>query len=149
MDQFELSKADLFSDPDEQVKSIVSQLSEDELSVATEREEISAIYDKLVTRAKAVDASLERSVKADAARALAQLDKLEKKLAKAAKKTNETTVNQVNKLFESIFPVGVFQERYESLFSQLIRYDFGVIDEMKECIEPFDTSLKILSKTQG
>jgi len=149
MDQLKLSKADLFSDPDEQVKSIVSQLSEDELSVATEREEISAIYDKLVTRAKAVDASLERSVKADAVRALAQLDKLEKKLVKAAKKTNETTINQVNKLFESIFPEGVFQERYESLFSQLIRYDFGVIDEMKDCIEPFDTSLKILSKTQG
>jgi uncharacterized protein YllA (UPF0747 family) len=149
MDQLKLSKADLFSDPDEQVKSIVSQLSEDELSVATEREEISAIYDKLVTRAKAVDASLERSVKADAVRALAQLDKLEKKLVKAAKKTNETTINQVNKLFESIFPEGVFQERYESLFSKLIRYDFRVIDEMKECIEPFDTSLKILSKTQG
>ena len=32
MDQLELSKADLFSDPDEQVKSIVSQLSEDERS---------------------------------------------------------------------------------------------------------------------
>jgi len=149
MDQFELSKTDLFSDPDEQVKSIVSQLSKDELSIATEREEISAIYDKLVTQAKAVDASLERSVKADAARALAQLDKLEKKLAKAAKKTNQTTINQVNKLFESIFPVGVFQERYESLFSQLIRYDFGIIDEMKECIEPFDSSLKILSEVKG
>ena len=70
-------------------------------------------------------------------------------MAKAAKKTNETTINQVNKLFESIFPEGVFQERYESLFSQLIRYDFRVIDEMKECIEPFDSSLKILSEVKG
>jgi uncharacterized protein YllA (UPF0747 family) len=149
MDQFELSNYDLFSDPDEQVRSIVSKLSEDDLSVATEREEISAIYNKLIARAKGIDASLEQSVKADKARALGQLDNLEKKLTKAAKKNNETVINQADKLFESIFPVGVFQERYESLFSQLIRYDIGVIDEMKECIDPFDPSLKILSASQG
>ena len=45
-----------------------------------------------------------------------------------------------------LFQMGVFQERYESLFSQLVRFDFDVIDEMKGFIDPFDNSLKILSE---
>jgi uncharacterized protein YllA (UPF0747 family) len=146
MRQFAMDSADLFADPDELVKSIVSKLSREDLSLNTERDELSTIYSKLAIKARLIDASLEQAIKSEEARTLGQLDKLEKKLSKAAKSNNQAVVNQVEKLLKSVFPMGVFQERYESLFSQLVRFDFDVIDEMKGFIDPFDNSLKILSE---
>jgi len=146
MDQFNFSLSDLFADSVEKVKELVRADSNENLSVEQEKSDISHIYNQLMGRAKEIDPSLEASVKADQARALGQLDNLEKKLVKAAKRKNESLVNQANKLFEGIYPSGVFQERYESLFSLLIRYDLGIIDEMKNSIDPFDFGLKILSE---
>jgi bacillithiol biosynthesis cysteine-adding enzyme BshC len=146
MRQFAMDSADLFADPDELVKSIVSKLSREDLSLNTERDELSTIYSKLAIKARLIDASLEQAIKSEEVRTLGQLDKLEKKLSKAAKSNNQAVVNQVEKLLKSVFPMGVFQERYESLFTQLVRFDFDVIDEMKGFIDPFDNSLKILSE---
>ena len=146
MRQFAMDSADLFADPDEVVKSIVSKLSREDLSLNTERDELSTIYSKLAIKARLIDASLEQAIKSEEVRTLGQLDKLEKKLSKAAKSNNQAVVNQVEKLLKSVFPMGVFQERYESLFTQLVRFDFDVIDEMKGFIDPFDNSLKILSE---
>ncbi|MBL4754016.1 MAG: bacillithiol biosynthesis cysteine-adding enzyme BshC [Flavobacteriales bacterium] len=146
MAQFNLSLSDLFSDPAEQLKTIINANADVDLSVTAEKEELTMFFDKLATRVSILDAGLEKSVKADLSRVLAQLDNLEKKLVKSAKNKNESMVNQVNRLLESLYPNGVFQERYASLFSMLIRYDLGIIDEMKACIEPFDTSLKVLSE---
>jgi len=146
MRQFSLSPSDLFNNPDALVKSIISKRSREDLSINRERDEIVAVYDKLVSKARMIDASLEKAIKADEARTLGQLNNLEKKLSKAAKNNNLALVNQVEKLLKSIFPEGVFQERYESLFSQMVRFDFDIIDEMKGCIDPFDNSLKILSE---
>ncbi|MBL4657998.1 MAG: bacillithiol biosynthesis cysteine-adding enzyme BshC [Flavobacteriales bacterium] len=145
-EQYNLSLSDLLEDPDKQVKSIVTANSDEDLSLDKEKGELSNIYKELLARAKEIDASLEQSVKADESRAIGQLDNLEKKLLKAAKRKNESGVNQIKRLFEAVFPNGSFQERYDSLFSLLVRYDLEVIDQIKDAIDPFDSSLTILSE---
>ncbi len=124
----ELEPAELFEPAARLVEQIVKNNSTRRLDLAREKEELSALYDKIHSVAGLVDSTLQLHTEALLIRAKKKIEQLEKKMLKAEIKKFEAQKRQVEKIKGNLFPAGNLQERADNMLPYYAKYGSSFID---------------------
>jgi len=138
-----LSAHDLFLDEITLKKNFVERNSQNSLSLTTESQEFTNIFDKILVKAIKVDKTLEGAVKGEQQKVLNALENLEKRLKKAEERNQETEVNQLLGVKQKLFPNGIPQERAENFLNFSLNNP-AFISQVAEAFDPLDFSFNIL-----
>ena len=114
------------------------------LTVGTERIELTKIFDSLRSRAESIDPTLAPFVGAEGKRVLNSLERIERKFLRAEKRLHADKLSQIEAVKDALFPNGSLQERTENFLSFYQR-DPHFIERLIENFDPFDFSFNILS----
>ncbi|MFA0962263.1 bacillithiol biosynthesis cysteine-adding enzyme BshC [Roseivirga sp. BDSF3-8] len=112
-----VSTEDLFRPFHELKEEALHELSENELSLETERNVGKQIYESIFHKAAEVDPSLKGFVGSEENKFLKSLENIEKRLKKAEEKRLDTSMNQLEKLKDKLFPENTWQERYDNFLN--------------------------------
>lgn len=145
-DKLGITVGDLFGEQNDLIKSVVKKLSDQELSLADQKEEISAVFDKVAELAEKIDPTLRKMVLADEARAVKSLEVIEKKMIKAEKDKSALSVNQINSLYEKLLPGGGLQERHDNFLEYYLRYGATWLEQVSEALSPLDQSFILIEE---
>ena len=116
---------------------LVEKTLDNKLELHEERNTFSHLFDDLVAKAEAIDATLAPVVKAEANKTLKGLQKIEKKLLKAEKRHHDDLIGQVAAWKEKLFPGGVPQERTLNFLNFFIE-DADFIRKIGDGLSPLD-----------
>ena len=130
-----LTATDLFKPLPELKKQVGATLGQEEVSLAAQQQALAAAYGQVQALAQRLDASLIKTVAAEAQKAAASLAGLEKRLSKASEAKHETAYSQLAALKDKLFPEGGLQERTDNVLSVLLNNP-GFIDQLIQCFEP-------------
>lgn len=139
-----LAMKQLFMDTDLLVNEFVAQNTEQEISLDSEKQEISKTYETLQQKAEGVDPTLGPKVQAELASHIKAIEKLEDRLRKAEKTKFETSINQIRGVKDKLFPERSLQERYENFSQFYLQYGKGFIQSLKENLNPLEGGFTIL-----
>lgn len=114
------------------------------LTVGSERTELSKIFDLLKERAESIDNTLGPFVGAEGKRTLNSLERIERKFLRAEKRLHSDKLRQIEAVKDSLFPNGSLQERTEN-FLNFYQRDKEFIERLIENFGPFDFRFHILS----
>lgn len=114
------------------------------LTVGTERAEISKLFDVLKERAESIDKTLVPFVGAERKRAFNSLEKIERKLLRAEKRLHSDKLRQIESVKDVLFPNGSLQERTDN-FLNFYQRDPEFIQKLLDMFDPFDFKFNILS----
>lgn len=135
---------DLFLDDVTLRRSYVEKNSENSLSLVFEMDDFSEIFERIVKKAIAIDATLKAPVEAEKAKLANAIDNLEKRLKKAEERNQETSVTQLLALKNKLFPDGGLQERKENFLNFYLN-DKAFIDKLLAEFDPLDYSFNIVN----
>lgn len=144
MTRFNFSAARLFDDSDALVRAFVEANADASVQLATEIAALKQIYDRIAQKSLAIDASLEKAVRADEVKAVGNLEHWESRLMRAEKQKHEVSINQIRALKEKLFPGGGLQERYDNFMPYLLKYGDGFMDTLVAHFESFETGMVVL-----
>jgi bacillithiol biosynthesis cysteine-adding enzyme BshC len=105
---------DLFSSEDQIMNDFVRGKSLNTVDVEDDKMEAAMVFNKLKTKAAAVDITLVQHIEALNTRLQKQLDGVGKKMLRAEKRKFETEKNQLQKIRHSLFPANSLQERVDN-----------------------------------
>jgi bacillithiol synthase len=114
------------------------------LTVGSERAEISKLFETLKERAESIDKTLAPFVSAEGKRAFNSLEKIERKLLRAEKRLHTDKLRQIEAVKELLFPNGSLQERTDN-FLNFYQRDPEFIKRLLTAFDPFDFNFNILS----
>ncbi|TQM52455.1 bacillithiol biosynthesis cysteine-adding enzyme BshC [Arcticibacter tournemirensis] len=135
---------DLFKNTETLQKEWVLTHSQHTLTLASEKSEFEAIFQKIKLRAYKIDPTLAPSAEAVNARLKKALGNLEQKLVKAEKKNHEGALSQIESLRSKYFPGGGLQERSENFGIFYVKYGDQFISELIRHFKPLDFKFTIL-----
>lgn len=110
---------------------------ENEISLNEESQELQQLFEKIMIKVKAVDASLGGFVGGEEKKILKDFKNIEKRLKKTEEKKQETELKQVENLKDKLFPNNNLQERVENYLNFAINHP-EFIDELFQLFDPFD-----------
>jgi len=116
----------------------------EEISLGDEKDKIAENYDAIAAKAAKINPSLEKAVLAIAAKESKQLDQLESRLRREVKKQYENDISRIGKLRGQVLPQTKLQERHENILTYLSKYGLGLIDTIKESLDPLDDQFTLL-----
>ncbi|MDA0883015.1 MAG: bacillithiol biosynthesis BshC, partial [Bacteroidetes bacterium] len=105
----------LFSDQERLIAEWSDQKGE--VSLVDAARELEQVYEGIIQKALSIDPQLDATVRAALQRQKKELEGLEKRFRKAIKQQEEVSIRQIEGLFSTVFPEGVFQERQQSFFA--------------------------------
>jgi bacillithiol synthase len=140
------SVEDFFGDVDGLIRQFLSKNATGEISLDAEIRDIEAIFDKIAEKSQQIDATLEKSVRADQSKALAVLEQWQSRLVRAEKQKHEVSVNQIRALKEKLFPGNGLQERYDNFLPYVLRYGLGFLDQLRAELDLFDPTFTVFSE---
>jgi bacillithiol biosynthesis cysteine-adding enzyme BshC len=141
LDTLGYSVADAFTDLDELKRAYVLGDDASDQVLAEAANGLLSIYSSIDAHLTAIDGSLHQRVQASLAKQIKELEQLEKSAFRARKQQNEVAMKRIERLHESVFPKGRFQERYRSFF-ELDRYvGHKLIQHCVAHFDPFEPSL--------
>ena len=143
--KLELAVADIFRPLPELKKQVGATLGQEEVSLAAEQQALAATYAQVQALAQRLDASLVKTVAAEAQKAAAALAALEKRLAKAAETKHETAYAQLSALKDKLFPDGHLQERSDNILSILLNNP-GFIGQLLVEFEPLALAFAVVQE---
>ncbi|MCW5920990.1 MAG: bacillithiol biosynthesis cysteine-adding enzyme BshC [Saprospiraceae bacterium] len=146
LQKFGFSPADFFEDTDILVRSFVEKNAAVEVSLTEEVNELRRVFERLASKATAIDPTLEKAVRADEAKAVSGLEHWQGRLVRAEKQKHEVTINQIRALKEKLFPGGGLQERHDNFMPYWLKYGEGFIETLKANLAPFDAGMVILEE---
>ncbi len=106
-----LSEKDLVQAQSVLEKKVVQNFSMVDLEMDLYRKQIQNIYSELIEKSKQTDITLQNLLKAQEKKQLNAFDALDKRLVRAEKKVLSDKMESLRKLYEDLYPEGVFQER--------------------------------------
>ncbi len=144
MEELKLLAEDLFHSVDELIKGHVLEASDTDVSVAREKDLLSALYAQLKSKASGIDSSLVPAMEAEEARATKVIAQWESRFSRSLKKKNEVSVNRIGKIHKSLFPNGYLQERHDNFlqFHSKVGNDF--VRKIHFATSPFSTNFSAL-----
>lgn len=146
MEKLGLGVRDLWGDTEEMVKAWVHDKSEEELSLAPERDTLAELFAGIVQRAEAIDPTLVGTVRAEEAKQVKSLEQLEVRLVRAQKQRFETELNQVRSLKEKLFPGNGLQERYDNFIPYYLRQGEAFLNTLVENLNPIHPDLVVIQE---
>lgn len=141
-----LESKELFEEKNYLFNHWVLKHSPRNLTVGTERIEISKIFESLGIRAESIDKTLVPFVGAEGKRALNSLEKIERKLLRAEKRLHADKLRQIEAVKDALFPAGALQERTDN-FLNFYQRDPDFIKKLLNTFDPFDFKFNILAYT--
>jgi bacillithiol biosynthesis cysteine-adding enzyme BshC len=114
------------------------------LTVGSERIELTKIFESLKGRAESIDPTLVPLVGAEGRGVLNSLERIERKFLRAEKRLHADKLRQIEAVKDALFPNGSLQERTENFLSFYQR-DPQFIQRLIENFDPFDFRFNILS----
>lgn len=148
LDKTELSIGDMFQPLHHLEKKIVEKVSELDLELEPHELELKRMFDDLEEVARLTDKSMLGAVNAQRQKQLNGLEKLRKRLLKAEKRQHSEKVEMVRRLYDSMFPGGGLEERFDN-FS--IPYkDLGpqLFEKLYKACKPLDFQYTIIRSEQ-
>lgn len=136
MQKLGLEVPDLFSNTEALIKNYVKSHSDNELSLGEEKGRLNQIFQGIAKKVAAVDQTLVKTVKAEAAKQLNSLQDLESRLLKAEKQRHEIEINQIRGLKDKLFPNNGLQERTDNFLNFYLRYGKSFFDILLEELNP-------------
>lgn len=146
MQNLNLDVLALFGNKEEQIKALVLDQSDSEISLEPEKSQISAIFERIAERAAAIDPTLKAMVLAEEKRALNSVEGIEKRIMKAGKDKHSQAINQLTGVFDKLFPAGSLQERHNNFFEFYLKHGPGFMDELFKNLDPLNFQFTILSE---
>jgi bacillithiol biosynthesis cysteine-adding enzyme BshC len=136
--------ATFFGDTETLVRDFILSHASGEVSLRDELADLRRIYDSLATKARIIDPTLEKAVRAEEVKSVSGLEHWEGRLVRAEKQKHETTINQIRSLKQKLFPNNGLQERTENFIPYLLKYGNGFIASLIQQFEPFDPGFLVL-----
>ncbi|MDQ2769396.1 MAG: bacillithiol biosynthesis cysteine-adding enzyme BshC, partial [Bacteroidota bacterium] len=140
-----LSTTDIFRPLPELKKQVGAALGQEEISLKEQQEALAATFQQVQDLAQRLDASLVRTVAAEAQKAAAGLAGLEKRLSKAAETKHETAYAQLAAIKEKLFPGGGLQERTDNVLNVLINNP-EFINQLIGALEPLALNFAVIEE---
>ncbi len=137
---------ELFAPLEILIKNHVSAQAEEELDLTTEKQQLTAIYEAIKTRALKIDSGLEALIMAEQARQLKALGNLEARLHKAEKQKHEVAINQLKRLKQKLFPKNGLQERYHNFIPFYLKYGPQYFDHLLSVLDPLKKGFIIVKE---
>lgn len=144
-EKLHLQLPDFFAEKQHLIKQWITEHSQHDLSVETEKQKLCELYEILLQKAVAVDKTLEGSVKAEQQKALNTLGNLHAKITKAEKRNQETSLSQIEHIYKKLFPNGILQERSENTFVLVLRLSREDFHQLVLAQNPFEKTLRFFS----
>lgn len=104
------------------------------------------IFNRIAAKASAIDATLEKAVRADEVNLLAGWNNGKAGSCALKKQKHEVTLNQMRALKEKLFPNNGLQERTDNILPYVLKYGDDFIQTLKEQLDPFDAGFVILEE---
>lgn len=146
IDKLGLTSTALFIDTEELIKIFVEDNSEGELNFSEEKLELQAIFEKVKSKTIEVDASLGKTVLAEAAKQIKSLENLESRVMRAEKQKHETSINQLRNLKEKLFPSNGLQERKDNFMAFYMKHGEAYLETLKETFDPLEKSFVVIEE---
>jgi bacillithiol biosynthesis cysteine-adding enzyme BshC len=141
--KLQLSVANFMNGEEQVVNEFVKQQINPDLYLSEELKSVGAVFDRIVEKATAVDATLNQSALTEKQKALTSVQNIESKILKAEKRKQETSVNQIRSVYSAIFPSGNFQERVENFIPY---YSPEFIASLVRVLNPFHHTVKVFTE---
>jgi len=145
MDGFKLKTTDLFGDTDALITRLTRAESEGSLLEA-ESKELERIFNQILTKAKSVNPSMERTVMGEFKKQFKAIQNLEGKILREVKRQNETELNRLRKVKSKLFPDDSLQERKDNVIEYWSKYGKEFIEVLFKELEPENESFLVLSE---
>lgn len=141
-----LSPMDLLSQQHEHelINRWINQQQYDTDAFNEAKQQLASAYERLAVAFLEVDASLVGKTKASQAHALKQIEELEKRFVRAIKQREQIAVRQLQALHQHLFPEGIPQERYDSLFTFFLAKPSDYWHQLLAYFEPFAKHILLL-----
>ncbi len=137
---------DLTDNTDILIRKYVEKQATDPLSMETEKTALSDVFDAILKKAIAVDATLEKAVLAEKTKQLQSLDALESRTMKAEKQKHETSLNQIKTVQQKLFPNGGLQERTDNILPIYLKFGDAFFDILKSELNPLEQGMIVISE---
>ncbi|MEL7021236.1 MAG: bacillithiol biosynthesis cysteine-adding enzyme BshC [Bacteroidota bacterium] len=142
-----LEVKDIFADTDLLIKDYVNAHTQNDIKLGQEQQELRDVFAKIVTKAKNIDPTIAKSVKAEEQKAVNAIKNLEAKLMRAEKQQHDTAINQIRTLKDKLFPNNGLQERHDNFMGLYLKYGQTFFDVLREELDPLtDGFVVILDK---
>lgn len=142
--KFNFSVTRLFEDIDTLLRAYVAANAEAEVSLRDEVDGLQQLFERIARKATVIDPTLEKAVRADAVKAVGNMEQWESRLVRAEKQKHEVTLNQIRALREKLLPGNGMQERSDNFMPYLLKYGETWIDTLKATLLPFEPGLVLL-----
>jgi bacillithiol biosynthesis cysteine-adding enzyme BshC len=144
LEKMQLEVWDLFEKDHKLTTQLTHQISGIEIDFSDQKEHLKQQFVALHQLATQTDPSFENAVKAQEHKQIKGLEYLEKRLLKAQKRQLEDHLERVLKLKKELFPNDSLQERQTNFSVFYQEYGKGLIDNIKENLDPLDLRFTII-----
>ena len=136
---------DLFLPQHELQTKHTQEISKIDIDFSKQKEFLKQQFKDLYELAKQTDASFLGAVGAQEQKQLNGLDNLEKRLLKAQKRNLSDELERLKNIQNQLFPNQSLQERQLNFSEFYLEYGEGLLDVLKENLEPLDANFTILN----
>lgn len=144
MTKLNLRVEQLFADTHQLLKQYVLDHTEEDLSLNQELEDLNAVFEQILVKAKRVDPALEPGVLGQQVQMQKAVENLEQRLIRAEKKKNEVSLQQIQKLKDNLFPNNGLQERFDTFLAFYSRYGDVFLDTLKTNLDVLDKNFVVI-----
>ncbi|MEM8584735.1 MAG: bacillithiol biosynthesis cysteine-adding enzyme BshC, partial [Bacteroidota bacterium] len=145
MDKLGLTVQDLTEDADLIIRRFVEEQSDNELSLAEELDQLQQLFNSIAEKAKQIDPTLAKAVKAEHARQAKTIENLEGRLRRTEKQRFDTAMNQIRGLRDKLFPNNGLQERYDNFLGIYLQEGEQMLDKLVEELDPLIPGLIVIN----
>lgn len=148
MEQLQLTLEDFKKTSKELTDYIVLRDTKQQLELKSVEDLLQQVNEQFEQHALDVDFTLKASALATQQKMKNVVTNFEKKLFRAEKKKHQITIQRMNAVFDTIYPSGKLQERYENFSQYYAQYGANWIDWMLENFNLFTQTVKVLKEKE-
>lgn len=132
----ELDLPKLFLPVDSLITDYIKVHFSHEIKMDDMMKEAAVLYNKIKEKAIAVDVTLKAHAEAEQVKFLKRIKATENKITRALKRREEVQVKRIESVKSQLFPGDGLQERKENILPYLSQFGFGLLDELKDAMQP-------------
>ncbi len=138
MKKLDLSLDELLTETETLIKHFVKENTENEISLAEEKNQLLAIFEQVKEKVADVDQTLVKTVMAEHAKQEKSLDQLQGRIMRAEKQRFDISLNQIRSLKDKLFPNNGLQERHDNFLNFYLKYGPTFFETLIEHLNPLD-----------
>ncbi|MCB0518697.1 MAG: bacillithiol biosynthesis cysteine-adding enzyme BshC [Saprospiraceae bacterium] len=146
MDKLGLQLEDLWQDTDTLIKKYLQDNAGSDFSLEAESEFLKPVFNQIAEKTAAIDPTLVKTVWAEHAKLLKNLEQIETRLVRAEKQKHESALNQIRGLKDKLFPGGGLQERYDNFLAFYLKHGDAFFEVLKGSFDPLEKQFVVIKE---